>query len=867
MLEERCGEHPALRERVERLLTAAGSVGDRLEEVVQAARAELGAHPTTDVDPGSDASRGSEGEQVGPYRLLGVLGEGGMGTVHLAERADGTYEQRVAVKVVKQGLAGHQVERRFRRERQILARLEHPAVSRLLDGGSTPAGQPYLVMELVDGEPIDAYCDRHCLSIDARLELFRRVCAGVQKAHRNLIVHRDLKPSNILVTAEGQPKLLDFGISKLLEGDEPVDRTELTSLGQRVLTPEYASPEQLRDEPITTAVDVYALGLLLHRLLTGDRPYPLPATRGEALRKAICDVPAEHPSSTVARLLADDPRAAEAIATARATDPVRLRKRLAGDLDHIVAKTLRKEPDQRYASVEWLSADLGRHLEGLPVEARRGGWRYLAGRFLRRNRVVVAAGLSILLALALGLVGQTREARRANREAARANSEARASAEVADFLVELFDAADPAKTREELTARQLLDRGVERIHGELADQPLTQARLMSTLGRVYHNRGHPEAEGLFATSLELRLAALPDDHPLIATGHLDLADNLRVQGRVEEAMPHYERALALRREHFGDDSIEHAQVLNNMALALIRSAEYRRAEESLRRALEIRRRHLGEHMLVAQSLHNLTLIATDLGDYAAAAARGREALDLKTRLLPADDPSLARTYFELSFPVQKLGDYDEAERLISTALEIARNAWGGTHVDVLMMRGDLAYLRHLQGEREAAESSQREILELKRTHLGEDHREVAFSLHSLGRQLADRGDLEGAEEVFRRSLGLRSRIYAADHPNVATAKQHLGALLLQRGQIEDAEPLLLSSLESRRRALPPTHPTLADSLLPVAELLLEKGSTERATKLAGEGLEILRAALPPDHPRIARARAVLDACSRSGQES
>lgn len=870
-LDEACSDDQALRQRVERLLAAAESTGGRLEGIVHRA-AMIGAEVAT---PSGDAL-----ERLGPFRILEVLGEGGMGTVYLGERADGTYQQRVAIKVVKQGLIGPHVEERFRRERQILARLEHPAVARLLDGGTTPTGLPYLVMEFVDGEPIDAYCDRHQLTVAARLALFRKVCAGVRTAHRNLVVHRDLKPSNILVTTDGQPKLLDFGISKLLEDDPSSESTALTILGQRVLTPEYASPEQIRDEPITTAVDIYALGLLLHRLLTGDRPYPLPSTRGEALRKAICDIAAERPSVTAARLAADDPARAEAVAGARATAPGRLSSLLAGDLDAIVSKALRKEPGDRYGSVELMSADVGRHLEGLPVDARRGGWRYRAGRFLRRNRVLVAAAGSVVLALALGLVGQTREARRANREAERANQEAgranqeaeranrkaRDSAEVANFLVELFDASDPTLTRDELTARQLLDRGVERIQEELAGQPLTQAHLMGTLGRVYHNRGlFREADALFAGALERRQNALPADHADVATSHLDLADNLRVLGRTDEAMPHYERAVSARRVLFGEDSVELAQTLNNMALGLIRLADYPRAEELLERVLDIRRQELGEHVLVAQSLHNLTLIASRQGDYRGAVARGRETLVLKSRVMPPDDPSTGRTMLLLAGPVQKLGDYDEAEQLLRRALAIIRNAWDETHVDVLGAQGDLAYVRHLQGDWVAAEARQREILARKREHLGQDHREVAITLDALGRQLQARGDQAGAETLFRDSLALRTRSHPENHPSVATAQRRLGGLLLDQGRIEEAEPLLQSALTIRRQALPPTHPDIADSLLPVAELLLDQGSPQAATHHAEEGLSILRGALPADHVRIVRAQTLLEALRGSEQ--
>ncbi|MEM9593376.1 MAG: serine/threonine-protein kinase [Acidobacteriota bacterium] len=870
-LDEACGSDLALRRRVQRLLAADDSVGDRIEQIVhRAAMAETAAAGSISADLGSETAtpEGADLESLGPFRLLEVLGEGGMGTVYLGERADGVFRQRVAIKVVKQGLFGRWVERRFERERQILAQLEHPAIARLIDGGTTPDGSPYLVMELVDGEPIDRYCDGNRLSVSQRLDLFREVCSGVLAAHRNLVVHRDLKPSNILVDTEGRPKLLDFGISKLLENDEASAGTAVTLLGQRLLTPEYASPEQVRDEPITTAVDVYALGLLLHRLLTGDRPYPLPTTRGEELRRAICDVPAERPSATVARLAADSRSRTESLARDRGTVPGRLRRLLVGDLDHIVSKALRKEPGERYDSVESLSADVARHQEGQPVEARRGDFRYRAGRFLRRNRTAVGAAAAVVLALSLGLVGQAREAERANREAERANLKARDSAAIADFLTELFDASDPMLTRDEATARELLDRGVERIQVELVDQPLTRAHVMRTLGRVYHNRGlFPEADALFVGALRHRAENLPKGHGDIATSHLDLADNLRVLGRVDEAMPHYEEALALRRALFADDSLELAEALNNMALGLMRTASYDRAEKHLAQVLDIRRRNPGDGYLVAQTLHNLTLIASRKGDYRTAVGRGRETLKLKAEVLAPDHPSTARTLSLLAGPLREIGDYAESERVMRRALDIMLGAWDGDHLDVLATRGDLAFVRHLAGEQEVAEGEQREVLRLKRQNLGEEHREVAISLDALGRQLEDRGDLDEAEELLNKSLELRRRLYPDGHPGLAHGRQALGTFLLRRGRLEEAEPLLTAALEARRGVLRPDHPHVGESLVAYAELLLKRGSPSAAAPLAEDGLSILGRALPADHFLVAWAETVVAGCRSTGASS
>ncbi len=810
-LDQACGDDLALRQRVERLLVADRSAGDRFERIVQrAALAEV--EPKTAMRPSEVPT------SIGPYRLVEVLGEGGMGTVYLAERADGVFSQRVAIKVVKAGLIGPSVERRFQQERQILARLEHPAVARLLDGGSTPEGLPYLVMEYVDGEPIDAYCDHHQLSIGARLDLFRKVCAGVQMAHSNLVVHRDLKPSNILVTDEGRPKLLDFGISKLLVGDEPVEGAALTLLGHRMLTPEYASPEQVREEPITTAVDVYALGLLLHRLLTGDRPYDLPSRRGEELRKAICDSVAERPSATMARLMGANSTAVEAIAAARATDPRRLRRLLTGDLDHIVSKALRKEPSQRYASVEQFAADIERHLEGLPVQARRGGLRYRAGRFVRRHRTIVATTLIAMLALGVGLVGQAREASRANREAL-------ASAQVVEFLTNLFNASNPYETLDTITLRDVLRRASDRIRDELEDQPLVQARLMSILGRTYHDTGQFEdALPLRRAVLERRIATLPPDHPDVATAYLDLADNLRVLARAEEAMPHYDQALELRRQHFGADSLETAQVLNNQALGLIRNADPSQAETLLIRVLEIRRAKLGRDYLVAQTLHNLARVAHRLGATSRAEALGHEALDIKAEVLPPDHPSTGRSLLMLSQVVWERDDYAEAEQLLRRAIDILRGAFGDHHLDVLGAVGDLAELRYLQGDRETAEAEQRRVLAAKREHLGDEHPEVAITLMALATQLRDGGQLAAAQE------------------------------------------LLQEALEIRRQALVAEHPAIARTMLALAETLALSERADEATSLARDGLRLLEDALPPGHPELQQGREVLAACIAAERE-
>ena len=390
------------------------------------------------------------GRQVGPYRLVRRLGVGGMGEVYLAERADGQFDQQVALKLVRSGLTSEQILARFRSERQILARLQHPNIARLLDGGLTPEGQPYFVIEYVEGEPIDTYADARALSVDERLELFAQVCRAVTYAHANLVIHRDLKPSNILVTDDGQVKLLDFGIAKVLSEDgdaqEPLTRT-----GAAVMTPAYASPEQARGEPVNTSTDIYSLGVVLYELLTGLRPYEVDGRNPAEAVRVICEVEPERPSTAITEARSRDETTGETIGQARGTDVDRLRRRLAGDLDVICLKALRKHAERRYVTADEMGEDIRRHLKAIPIQARAESLSYRAGKYVRRHRLGVLATAAVVLMLA-GLVGFY-TARLAD-ERDRARLEAEKAEQVAAFLQGLFQVSDPSESRgETVTAR------------------------------------------------------------------------------------------------------------------------------------------------------------------------------------------------------------------------------------------------------------------------------------------------------------------------------------------------------------------------------------------------------------------------------
>ena len=403
--------------------------------------------------------------------------------MYRAERADGEFVQVVALKLVRRGFDGDDTTVRFRRERQILAQLDHPSIARLLDGGLHTDGRPYFAMELVEGEPITTYCDRRRLSIDARVRLFCRVCDAVQYAHGRLIVHRDLKPANIFVTATGDLKLLDFGIAKLLTDDDTVEATNLTRTGLRPLTPAYAAPEQLRGEPVSTATDVYTLGVILFELLTARRPF---GSASSGFERTSLEAEPPRPSDVAILRDHDDAPSIDEIAHARGVTPRALAARLAGDLDAIVLKALRREPQRRYIGAGALAEDLDRFLEGRPVAARPEGRRYRAGKFVRRHRVGIAVAVSLVLSLVGGLAATAWQARAKTLEAQKAEA-------VKAFLISIFQGADPVQAAgREITLRQVLDEGAERVQRDLAGQPAVQGELLTVLAGIYAELGVTE---------------------------------------------------------------------------------------------------------------------------------------------------------------------------------------------------------------------------------------------------------------------------------------------------------------------------------------------------------------------------------------
>jgi len=834
-LQEACGNDDALLEEVRALLYADHRVHSLLDGLA------LDAVSLADALP-SDAEQALEGRRVGPYRLVCRLGAGGMGVVYLAERADGQFEQQVALKLIKRGMDSEQIVGRFQAERQILARLKHPNIARLLDGGVSEEGQPYFAMEYVDGQPIDRYSGAAGLSVEARLALFLEVCRAVQYAHSQLIVHRDLKPSNILVTEEGQVKLLDFGIAKMLGGD--AGEGVQTRTGVRVLTPAYASPEQLRGEGVTTGSDVYALGVVLYELLTGRRPNGSAGSTEEP----------DKPSTVVSR------GEGTTSVPSGAAERTRWRRRLEGDLDTICLKALCQEPERRYGSVEALMEDVGRHLSGLPVLARRDTVGYRVGKFVNRHRAWVGAtGLVLALVAALVSFYTVRLAQ----ERDRARIEAEKAAQVSAFLQSLFAVSNPSESKgETVTARSLLDEGAQRVETELADQPEVAAKMMQVIGDVYLSLGlYGEAGDITQKALDHLQDLHGDEHAEVAATQTILARIRLEQGDQAVAESLHTRALAVRRRLFGAEHMEVAESLKELAYLRQAQGDYEAAIELNREVLAIRRKHLGEEdPLVATALNDLANALREHGEIEAAESLFREAIALQEKLLGDDHPEVANTVNNLALLLQERGEHAAAEPLYRRVLAIDLKTLGPEHPYVAISKNNLAQALQGKGAYAAAESLFRESLALRRQLFGDEHPAVAESFNNLGVLLVEQRRYEEAEPLLREALAIQERLLGPQHPRVAISTNALAGIRHRQGAYDEAEALYRRALELYAEAFPDGHLRISNPTFGLGSLLAEQGNCTAAEPLLRQALDLRRKGLRAGHRDIAHAESVLGGC-------
>jgi tetratricopeptide (TPR) repeat protein len=753
------------------------------------------------------------GRTIGPYRILEAIGQGGMGAVYRAVRED--VGLQVALKVVRGALGDPLRLARFRQEQRLLARLEHRHIARLLDAGVADDGTPYLVMEYVEGEPITDWCNARNLDVEARLRLFLDVCDAVAFAHRHSIVHRDLKPSNVLVTRDGEVKLLDFGIAKLLEGDE-LD-AGLTATGVRPLSPAYAAPEQLLGEPITTATDVYGLGALLYELLADCR----------ARSTSAAD-----PISLVAALDADIP--APSVAARNAGPPAADRaRRIAGDLDAICLRALEREPSRRYAAVELLRADIVRHLTGLPVQARRPTFRYRAAKFLRRNATGVAVAATLALLLVAGVAAIVWQAGQAER--ARAEAE-----ELAGFLVGLFEASDPVETRgRTVTARELLEQGTRRA-GQLRDRPEAQARLLEAMARAYLGLGdYPRADSLAQQALARERQLHRRPHPHLAAALGTLGHIRREQGREAEAESLLRQALDLRRSLLGERHELTTRSMLELSALLQQRGQFAEAEALARQALDARTASSGpDHEGIAEATEVLATILWLSGrDLQAAEVLYRQALALRERLWGPDDPGLHITLSPLSALLPLVGKAAEAETVARRALELRRRYYGENHPQTIHQLNNLARAIQMQGRPAEARPLYREMLRAYERLFPGDHPMVATALNNVSATFYEEGRLDSAEHYLRQALQMRIRLHGPTNVEVALLYHNLGNLLLLRGRLAAAEETLAEAYRQRAELYGPTNPVTLRTGAIYGDALAARGKLDEAEKLLREILE------------------------------
>lgn len=727
------------------------------------------------------------GTSIGPYKIVREIGRGGMGIVYEGIREE-EFKQRVAIKLVRSGLGNEETLKRFRTERSTLAQLNHPNIAKLLDGGSLHDGTPYFVMEYVEGVPIDVYCDENKLDIRERLELFRTVFGAVHYAHQNLIVHRDLKPGNILVT-ENQVKLLDFGIAKLLGGDPSGESVTQTAMTSRFFTPEYASPEQILGSNVTTASDTYSLGVLLFKLLTGQRPYRFKSSSIRDIEQAVTGDPPPKPSSAVLK-------AGDEVAAHRSTSVTRLAKTLSGDLDTIVLKALQKEPERRYTSVQQLEEDVRKYLAGLPLIARKDSFAYRASKFVRRNKAAAVAFVIVNLAIFAGIAGVVWQANRATKERDRAQAESEKLKEVVRVLNEMLSAADLTRaTKKDVTVAEVLEQASQRIERDFINQPDIAADLLATIGTTYEGlQLFDRAEAAKRKALELQIDLHGKEHAKVAEALHALGELYYIRENPTVAKSLFTQSLAIFRK-INQPSREYAVLLNDYGLYFQDEGKYALADSFLVAALRFYRQLPGDNRKdIATSLHNLALNKDWLGQLTAADSLYRESLRMQRDVYGNNNVQIALTIGNLGFIAEARGDFVEAERLFRESLDIRRSLLSDDHSDVAANKIKLGLFLIEHGNKyQESERLCREALGALLAYNPNLKRLIARAYLGIGRAAEKQGRVAEGEQALRKSVAYFSEVLPLNPASVADAELSLAEDLVLQRRFREAETQLLQT--------------------------------------------------------------------------
>jgi eukaryotic-like serine/threonine-protein kinase len=809
-LERACSSDRSLRQEVETLLSSGGDVRSSF---LQSAPLAEGLGTDNDRIDAADALQAGQ-VFAQRFQLVRKLGEGGMGQVWLAEQTSPVRRQ-VALKLIKAGMYDESVVQRFQAERQSLAIMDHPAIAKVFDAGTTPQGQPYFVMEYVPGLPITEYCDQKKLRIPERLELLIQACEGVQHAHQKAIIHRDLKPANILVVeVDGKPvpRIIDFGLAKATT-PRVAGESLFTQLGHFVGTPGYMSPEQADPsvQDIDTRTDVYSLGVVLYVLLTGSQPLDTKQWKNQPLDELLRKLREEEPPRPSTKVSTDRDTSATT-AEARGTEPKQLVSLLRGDLDWITMKTLEKDRVRRYGAPSELAADIRRYLNHEPIVARPASAGYRLRKYARRHRVAVGVAAGLVLLLAAFSVLQAVELRRITRERDRANR-------ITDFMTGMFKVSDPSEARgNSVTAREILDKASNEMRTGLAKDPEVQSQMMQVMAHTYENLG------LYARAHELA-----------------------------------KRALDARLSFLGSDDPKTLESMTQLGWILAREGHDAEAEKLERQALAGERRILGpEDPLTLETMDRLAIILQHQGHYDEEEKLEREAIDVETRVLGQENAQTLQSMNHLGVALLFQERNAEAEQEYRRLLDVERRVWGPDHPETLKALGNLALSRQKQGRFAEAEPLYREALATQQRVLGPEHQNTVRAMFNLAGLLSEEGRLADAEKLQREALAIQLRTLGPEHPDTLRSKYNLADLLLREGHVHEAEGLQREALATRVRVLGPENPGTLQSQSDLARILISEGFYAEAEKLAQETFEVEIRTLGPQHPYT------LDALQRLG---